>query len=215
MFTGIIKGMGRVLDVAETGGDRRITIGFDPQVIAAPATGASIAVNGACVTATAAAADRFTADISRETLSKTTFGRLAPDDRVNLEPSLALGQTLDGHWVSGHVDGVGRVVSVTPVGRSLGLLIEVPAELARYVAPKGSIAVDGISLTTNTVDGARFTANIVPHTREMTTIAEYVPGSAVNIEVDIVARYLERLLQARPAGLDMDKLKHHGFASDH
>lgn len=202
MFTGIITATGRVLDAEDTDGDCYIAIGFDAGAIETPVPGASIAVNGACVTATAADSDRFEADVSRETLSRTTFGQLAPGDRVNLEPSLTVGQALDGHWVSGHVDGVGRIVSLTPVGASLGLVVEVPAELARYVAPKGSIAVDGVSLTTNTVDGVRFTANIVPHTREMTTIAGYAAGTAVNIEVDIVARYLERLLQARSAGVD-------------
>ena len=214
MFTGIVKGTGEVLRVVDAGGDRHVTIGFDPAEIEPPLPGASIAVNGACVTATAAGPDSFEADLSKETLLRTTFGSLQPGARVNLEPALRLGQALDGHWVSGHVDGVGRVVRHEPSARSLCLTIDVPPELARYVAPKGSIAVDGVSLTTNTVEGARFTANIIPHTREMTIIAGYAPGTAVNIEVDIVARYLERLLPGRAAGVSLSKLKQHGFASE-
>src|SRR5690606_21037418 len=133
-----------------------------------PALGASVAVNGVCLTAAAVGTDRFEADVSGETLAVTTLGFLAPGALVNLEPSLALGDPLDGHLVSGHVDGVGRVVAVEPSARSLVLAIDVPPELARYVVRKGSIAVDGVSLTVNEVAGDRFSVNIVPHTRDST-----------------------------------------------
>jgi riboflavin synthase len=214
MFTGIIQGTGTILRQTDSGVDRHVVIGFDPRDIEPPPPGASVAVNGACLTATASGADFFEADVSAETLSATTFAGLRAGARVNLEPSLRLGQPLDGHWVSGHVDGVGRVVALRPLGRSLQLDLELPTELARYVARKGSITVDGVSLTVNDVAGARFSVNIVPHTREMTTIAGYGVGTPVNIEVDLVARYLERLLGEQGGTVDLDMLKRHGFASN-
>lgn len=198
MFSGIVKGTGRILEQSDAGGDRRIVIGFAGVLDEPPAVGASVAVNGACVTATAAAQECFEADLSQETLSVTTFPSLRPGARVNLEPSLKLGDPLDGHLVSGHVDGVGRVTDVRPVARSLRLAIELPADLARYAARKGSLAVDGVSLTVNDVAGRVVEVNIVPHTLETTIIAEYRPGTAVNIEVDMLARYVERLA-SRPA----------------
>lgn len=215
MFTGIIQGTGTILRQTDSGADRHVVIGFDPHGIERPPPGASVAVNGACLTATASGADCFEADVSAETLAATTFAGLAAGARVNLEPSLRLGQPLDGHWVSGHVDGVGRIVALRPIGRSLRLDVELPAELARYVARKGSIAVDGVSLTVNAVAGTRFSVNIVPHTGAMTTIGEYAVGTPVNIEVDLVARYLERLLGQQGDGtVDLDMLKRHGFASN-
>lgn len=196
MFSGIVKGTGRVLECVDMGGDRRVVIGFDGVPMAPPEIGASIAVNGVCLTAAAVDRHRFTADISRETVAVTTLGALEPDARVNLEPSLRLGDPLDGHIVSGHVDGVGRVVTVEPAARSLVFGIELPAGLAHYVARKGSIAVDGVSLTVNSIDGDRFDVNIVPHTRDTTIIADWREGTAVNIEIDMLARYVERILSA-------------------
>src|SRR5690606_7050945 len=159
--------------------------------------GASIAVNGACLTAIELGADRFAADVSAATLAVTTLGRLEAGARVNLEPSLKLGDPLDGHLVLGHVDGVGRVTAVRSDGRSRVIEIEVPPGLERYVARKGSIAVDGVSLTVNAVDGRRFEVNVVPHTAAVTIIGEYAPGTAVNIEADLLARYVARLQEGR------------------
>jgi len=198
MFSGIVKGVGRVLAVEERGGDRRLTIGFADTPLVPPAIGASIAVNGVCLTATAVGTDRFEADVSSETLSVTTLGLLAHGARVNLEPSLALGDPLDGHLVSGHVDGIARVASIEPAARSLVVAIDLPPGLARYVARKGSIAVDGVSLTVNEISGDRFSVNIVPHTRDATIIGDYRPGTPVNVEVDLLARYVERMLE-RPS----------------
>jgi riboflavin synthase len=194
MFSGIVKGVGRVLAVDDRGGDRRIAIGLAESGIHAPAVGASVAVNGVCLTAAAVGPDRFDADVSHETLAVTTLGLLAPGAPVNLEPSLALGDPLDGHLVSGHVDGVGRVAAVEPSARSLVLAIDVPPDLARYVVRKGSITIDGVSLTVNEVAADRLSVNIVPHTRDATVIAHYRAGTPVNVEVDMLARYVERML---------------------
>ena len=193
MFSGIVSGVGCVLDSADLGGDRRLTV--DTRGVALPSleTGCSIAVNGVCLTAVDCADGRFMADVSLETLSATTLGELSSGDPVNLESSLRLGDSVDGHLVTGHVDGVGRVVSVEPAARSLGVRIAVENELMRYIARKGSVAVDGVSLTVNTVDEDAFEVNIVPHTSDVTVISGYRPGRTVNIEVDVVARYLERL----------------------
>lgn len=193
MFSGIVKGVGRVLAQSDAGGDRRLTIGFDADVLPAPDIGASIAVNGCCLTVTSAERDRFTADVSHATLAVTTLGGLEADARVNLEPALRVGDALDGHWVTGHVDGVGAVAVLEPAARSTVVRFELPPDLARYVAPKGSIAVDGVSLTVNAAGERDFEVNIVPHTRTVTVAGGYVPGTAVNIEVDIIARYVERL----------------------
>src|SRR5690606_28100406 len=142
---------------------------------------------------------RFSADVSSETLARTTLGALAPGDPLNLEPALRIGDPLDGHLVSGHVDGVGRVVSVATAARSLAISIELPPELERYVARKGSIAVDGVSLTVNAVSGNAFDVNIVPHTRDATIIGRYRVGTGVNIEVDMLARYVARMREGRAA----------------
>ena len=193
VFSGIVKGVGRIVEENRVGSDRRIVVAFAPGLLDRFELGASVAVNGACLTATECAADRFAADVSAETLAVTTLGTLAVGARVNLESPLKLGETLDGHLVTGHIDGVGRVVALTPDGRSTRLSVELPAELARYVARKGSVAVDGVSLTVNAVAGNRFEVNIIPHTQAVTIIGEYGVGRAVNIEVDLIARYVERL----------------------
>lgn len=213
MFSGLVKGVGRVAARTDLGKDQRFTIEVGSAALPPLVVGASIAVNGVCLTVVTAAGGRFTADVSAETLAVTTLGNLRPGSRVNLESPLRAGDPLDGHIVSGHVDGVGHVMTVEPVGVSLKLAIEVPAALARYVAMKGSVAVDGVSLTVNAVRGARFEVNIIPHTQALTVIGEYRVGTAVNIEVDLLARYLERLLQERgDASIDLEFLKHHGYA---
>jgi riboflavin synthase len=161
------------------------------------AIGGSIAVNGCCLTAIELEPAAFAADLSRETLSLTTAGEWSTGSPVNLEKALTAGQALGGHYVTGHVDGVGRVLSRHDDARSVRVEFEVPPELARYVARKGSICVDGVSLTVNGVAGSRFDVNLVPHTLEVTILAGYRPGTRVNLEVDIIARYLERLVAER------------------
>ena len=193
MFSGIVRGTGRVLASVDLGADRRLSIDTRDVDLPSLETGCSIAVNGVCLTAIDCADGRFAADVSRETLSATTLGELSSGDPVNLEGALRLNDTVDGHLVTGHVDGIGRVVGVEPDARSTGLRITVDGSLMRYIARKGSVAVDGVSLTVNAVDEDAFEVNIVPHTSEVTVISGYRTGRAVNIEVDIVARYLERL----------------------
>ena len=186
--------------------------------IAPLGVGGSIAVNGVCLTTVAVTPERFTTDVSAETLAVTTLGRLGPGTRVNLEPPLRVGDPLDGHIVTGHVDGVGEVVTITPAGRSRRLVIAVLPALSRYIAAKGSVAVDGVSLTVNAVRDAEFEVNIIPHTLTVTVIGEYRSGTAVNIEVDTLARYLERLAQTdadAEAGIDLAFLRKHGYARDH
>jgi len=196
VFTGIIKDVGRIVERRDVGGDRRFTIRGEALDLGQYPIGASVAVNGVCLTVVDRTPRAFVADVSSETLRVTTFGSLGEGDRVNIEPALRMGDSLDGHWVTGHVDGVGHVRSVEPAARSQIYRIEVPRELAKYVAKKGSIAVDGTSLTVNEVDGALFTVTIIPHTQTATIIGSYAVATAVNIEVDIVARYMERLRQS-------------------
>ena len=213
MFSGLVKGLGRIAARTDLGKDQRFVIELGTAAIGPLRVGGSIAVNGVCLTAVAVAADRFTADVSAETLAVTTFGGLAAGASVNLEPPLNAGDPLDGHIVTGHVDGVGSVVAIEAAGRSTRLVIEVPPALSRYIAAKGSVAVDGVSLTVNAVRGARFEVNIIPHTQAVTVIGEYRPGRAVNIEVDMIARYLERLVSAAgESGIDLKMLKDHGYA---
>ncbi len=211
MFSGIVTGTGAIRERHARGGDQRLVIGTGSAALGDIAAGASIAVNGVCLTALEPGADVFAADVSAETLAKTTLGTLEPGAAVNLERSLQVGDTIDGHLVYGHVDGVGRVVGLAEAARSLELTIEVPGELARYLAVKGSVTVDGVSLTVNAVGPDRFSVNIIPHTRAITVISAYVRGTPVNIEVDMIARYLERLLAAGSDGLSPDTLKRHGF----
>ena len=194
MFTGIVQGVGRIRSVEPHGGDVTLWIATGDVSLADVAIGGSIAVNGCCLTAVRLKPDAFAADLSRETLSLTTAGEWSPGTPVNLEKALTAGQALGGHYVTGHVDGVGRVIARHDDARSVRVEFEVPAELARYVARKGSICVDGVSLTVNGVAGTRFDVNLVPHTLEMTILGGYRPGTRVNLEVDIIARYLERLV---------------------
>jgi riboflavin synthase len=194
MFTGIVQGVGRVRAVESRGGDVAMWIETARVPLAGVEIGGSIAVNGCCLTAVELEAHAFKADLSRETLSLTTASQWQPGTAVNLEKALTAGQALGGHYVTGHVDGVGQVVSRHDDARSVRVEFEVPAELARYIARKGSVCVDGVSLTVNGVAGPRFDVNLVPHTLEMTILGGYRPGTRVNLEVDIIARYLERLV---------------------
>lgn len=220
MFTGIIEAVGRIAAFEERGGDQRIRIDAGALDLSQVSVGDSIAVNGVCLTAVELRAQGFAADVSRESLSLTTLGKLKAGARVNLEQALRLSTPLGGHLVSGHVDGVGTLLEVREDARSWRLQIHAPGELARYIAPKGSICVDGTSLTINKVKGAVFELNIVPHTLATTIIDEYRVGTQVNLEVDIIARYLERLLLGEQAaepsggggGLTEELLRRHGFA---
>ena len=196
MFTGIVRTIGRVAAVTEREGDVEMVFEAGGLDLPAAAVGDSIAVAGACLTITRLAQGTFAADVSRETLSRTTLGDLVPGSPVNLEPALRAGDALGGHYVTGHVDGLAVVASVEGDARSWRVVFEAPEGLARYVAPKGSVTVDGVSLTVNEVEGRRFGVNLIPHTREVTTLGDLVPGAAVNLEVDIIARYVERLSAA-------------------
>lgn len=194
MFTGIIESIGTIRDMQPKGGDMRLTIATGKLDMSDVALGDSIAVNGVCLTAVALDHGNFSADVSRETLSLTSLGHLARGSKVNLEKALTLQTRLGGHLVSGHVDGLGEVISRQDDARSVRFSIRAPAQLAKYIAAKGSITMDGTSLTVNKVEGSTFELNIVPHTLQETIIADYRSGTPVNLEVDVIARYLERLL---------------------
>ncbi|MGD8349152.1 MAG: riboflavin synthase [Gammaproteobacteria bacterium] len=197
MFTGIVKAVGSISGKQDRDGDMRLVIDCGGLDLAGTRAGDSIAVNGVCLTAVEIDARGFAADVSLETLGKTSLGELDIGSPVNLETALALGDPLGGHLVSGHVDGIGVLLESKPEARSIRYRFEVEPELQHYIAVKGSVTVDGTSLTVNMVDGNRFDVNIVPHTRQNTVFGSYRPGSRVNIEVDIIARYLERLLEGR------------------
>lgn len=195
MFTGIVQAVGEIVAVAPLGEGVRLEIDAGALGLSDVAAGDSICVQGACLTATALNGRRFSADVSQETL-RCTAGLGAPG-RVNLEKAMRLGDALGGHLVTGHVDGVGEVVAVAQSGASKRLRVRAPQELARYVARKGSVTVDGVSLTVNRVEGDAFEANLIPHTVEQTTLSRLAPGAKVNLEVDLLARYIERLLESR------------------
>ena len=195
MFTGIVQGVGTVRAIEPRGGDVTIFIDTGAVSLADIELGGSIAVSGVCLTATQHTASSFAADVSRETLALTTLGGLVAGTKVNLEKALLAGQALGGHYVTGHVDGVGQVVSRHDDARSVRMEFVVPPELARYVARKGSICIDGVSLTVNGAVGDRFDVNLVPHTLEVTTLGGLQAGSRVNLEVDIIARYVERMMR--------------------
>jgi riboflavin synthase len=197
MFTGIIRGVGRVAAVTGGDGDARIEIDDRDASLGPLAPGDSVAVDGVCLTAVTVNDRGFAADVSAETLRATTLGRLTSGAAVNLEPALRAGDPLGGHLVSGHVDGVGELLACGEEARSRRLRFAAPPALGRYIAVKGSITVDGVSLTVNAVDGAEFEVNVIPHTLIATNLGGRAAGDAVNLEVDPVARYLERLLAAR------------------
>ena len=216
MFTGIIEAVGHIESIEDKGGDARFWINTGKLDMSDVALGDSIAMNGVCLTAIELKANAYCADVSGETLSLTTLKHLAQGSAVNLEKALTPTTRLGGHLVSGHVDGIGQVVDRRDDARSVRFIIEAPKELARYIAMKGSITVDGVSLTVNKVDGARFELNIVPHTLQETVIAEYRSGREVNLEVDLIARYLERLVlgdKAAQPGSNITEafLAEHGF----
>jgi riboflavin synthase len=202
VFTGLVQEVGEIRSVEPRGAagasDSRLVVGFrsiDPSRLE---PGASICVDGVCLTVAQLDRDNFAADVSGETLRVTTLGSKRPGASVNLEPSLRAGDALGGHWVSGHVDGVAEVTGASRDARSLRVEFAVPPELARYVARKGSVTLDGVSLTVNEVQGQRFVINLIPHTLEVTTLAALQPGVRVNLEVDLMARYIERLNSYSP-----------------
>ncbi len=210
MFTGIIQAMGTVRRMTRRGEDALFLIDA-PMELEDVKTGDSIAVNGACLTVTAKSGEGFAADVSAETLARTNLSVLKPGDRVNLEKSLRMQDFLSGHIVLGHVDGLGRIQEKTGRSQSVIFGVEVSEELSKYVVEKGSIAIDGISLTVNRCEKNRFYVNIIPHTAQATTLSIRKKGDLVNIETDILGKYVEKFLH-RPKGFDVDFLKTHGFA---
>ena len=218
MFTGIIQAVGEVAAIEQTGGDVKLRIKTGDLPLEDVHLGDSIATNGVCLTVTELPGDGYWADVSTETLSLTSLKSTVVGSAVNLEKSLTPTTALGGHLVSGHVDGLGRVVGLTRDARSWRVSIEAPSDLARYIAQKGSICVDGTSLTVNSVEGARFELNIIPQTWEETVFSGYALGNEVNLEVDVIARYLERLLQSGVAptasSITVETLKNAGYYSD-
>ncbi len=216
MFTGIVQGLGTITGIRRSGTGALLDIkaGF---VLEEPQVGESIAVNGVCLTAVSISADAFTADVSPETLSRSTLGRLRPGYRVNLERALRLSDRLGGHLVSGHVDGVGRIMGKRVLSQFNLYTISVPDGLDRYIIEKGSVAVDGISLTVNSCSRGRFQVAVIPHTADITTMGLRDVGHEVNIEVDIIGKYIEKLLASGKSeemprgGISLDLLARNGF----
>jgi len=215
MFTGIIEAIGEIATIEPRGGDVRLRVKTGKLPLEGVQLGDSICTSGVCLTVVDLPGDGYWADVSNETLSLTTVGTWSTGTKVNLERALTPESRLGGHIVSGHVDGMGTVVERYEEGRSWRFLIEAPAELARYIAHKGSICIDGTSLTVNSVNGARFDLNIIPQTMAETVIGGYQVGTQVNLEVDVIARYLERLLlgdkAAKPSELSLDTLAENGY----
>ena len=217
MFTGIIQAVGEIAALEPRGGDLRLRIHTGKLPLEDVALGDSIATNGVCLTVTDLPGDGFWADVSVETLNFTTLSQLSQGSRVNLEKALTPESRLGGHIVSGHVDGVGEIVSMQEDARSWRFVLRAPDEIAKYIAHKGSICIDGTSLTVNAVNGAEFDLNIIPQTMAETVFGEYRPGSRVNLEVDVIARYLERLVLGSGAaagdGLSLQTLADNGYLS--
>ena len=216
MFTGIVESIGQIACIETRQGDLRLQVMTGALSLDDVELGDSIATNGVCLTVVELLADGFIADVSRETLNFTTLSDWQVGKKVNLEKALTLAKRLGGHIMSGHIDGVGEVLARQEDARSIRLQMSAPKELAKYIAHKGSICIDGVSLTVNAVDGCQFELNIVPHTAQETIIVDYSIGVKVNLEVDIIARYLERLLTGETAGeptssIDKDFLTRHGF----
>ena len=197
MFTGIVTSVGRVAAVGGGANARRLSIETGGLSTADWHVGDSVAVSGVCLTLVDIAPGRFDAELSGETLARTTLRRLAAGSAVNLEPAVAAGSALGGHLVTGHVDGVATVRACAEEAGSLHAEIEAPAELLRFIAEKGSVTLDGVSLTVGRVAGASFAIDVIPHTLKVTTLSSIAPGQALNLEVDLLARYLDRLLEAR------------------
>jgi riboflavin synthase len=194
MFTGIVLAVGEIVDMQETNGDRTLGVRAGGVDLRGTRIGDSISVQGVCLTVTRLTENAFYADVSRETLDKTTLNLVKVGDHVNLEPALRAGDPLGGHLVSGHVDAIGTLVAAREDARSWRMEFELPADLARFVAPKGSICLDGVSLTVNEVRGRRFDVNIIPHTFAVTSLGERRVGDPINVEIDLIARYLDRLI---------------------
>jgi riboflavin synthase len=216
MFTGIILAVGKIANIENKAGDCRLKIEIGKLPLSDAALGDSIAVNGVCLTAVELGGNYFTADVSNETLSRTTLKNAVAGTPVNLELALTPNTRMGGHIVSGHVDGIGKVIEKKPDARSVRFKFKAPDNLAKYIAEKGSICINGISLTVNEVQGATFTVNIVPHTLKETTLNDAVVGTEVNLEVDLLARYMERLMQGEAAakdhsGITEDLLQKSGF----
>lgn len=215
MFTGIIEAIGRIKKIEPVGGDLRLHVDTGSLDMSDVQLGDSIAVNGVCLTAIEFDNKHFAADVSNETITLTSLQNLAIASEVNLEKALLPTTRLGGHLVSGHVDGLGEVISVKEESRSIQLIIKAPADLKRYIAMKGSICIDGASLTVNKITNADFEINIVPHTQQQTIIKNYKPGTKVNLEVDLIARYLERLLMKQEnntaEGITLGTLAKAGF----
>lgn len=215
MFTGIIEAVGRINKIEPVGGDIRLRVDVGALDMSDVQPGDSIAVNGVCLTAIEFDDNHFTADVSNETITLTSLKGLAIGSEVNLEKALLPTTRLGGHLVSGHVDGLGEVISIKEESRSIQLIIRAPEELKHYIAMKGSICIDGTSLTVNRIADTDFEINIVPHTQQQTIIKHYAPGTRVNLEVDLIARYLERLL-TKPGsgtgeGVTLESLAKAGF----
>ena len=211
MFTGIIKDIGTIAVLERRGGDVQMRVNSSQLPWADYEPGESIAVNGVCLTAVSLNETGFDTDVSVETLDVTALGQLNVGARVNLEPALSLRDRLGGHLVSGHIDCKGKITAMASDARSTRMSIDIPEDYIRYVAKKGSICVDGVSLTINEVSGNRFESNIIPHTAAHTIIGDYAVGTMVNIEVDLLARYLERLLGNEDKALTEEFLREHGY----
>jgi len=216
VFSGIIETVGSIRTLNKDAKGARIAIEA-PGVLDGVQLGDSIALNGVCITVVDFDGSNFEADLSVETLRRTNLGELAVGDRCNLERAMALGERLGGHLVSGHVDGVGRILGRKPEGDSIWLTFEAPVEVMRYVVYKGSIAVDGISLTVAACDDETFSVSIIPHTSEQTTLTEKKDGAAVNLEADLIGKYVEKLLAPHAesriqSGVTMEKLREQGYA---
>ena len=213
MFTGIIKAIGKVERIEPQGGDLRLTISCADLPWEEFVLGESISINGACLTAVEFLQNGFVADVSAETASVTALANLAAGSRVNLEPSVSLGERLGGHLVSGHVDCVGQIKTRETDARSVRLVVGIPVEYSRYLVKKGSVCIDGVSLTVNEVSDNTFGVNIIPHTADVTIIGDYRSGTEVNIEVDLLARYVERLLgNGDETAISKEFLRAHGYA---
>jgi riboflavin synthase len=211
MFTGIIAAIGKIDAVQPKGGDLSLIVATQQLTLSDVALGDSIAINGVCLTVVNINSSDLTFDVSRESLDRTSLGNVKAGSEVNLEKALAVGERLGGHFVSGHVDGLGSVLSMKESARSVQFRFEMPADLARYVAEKGSICIDGVSLTVNNVGEQWFEVNIIPHTMQETIMKSYTVGTKVNLEVDLIARYLERLLPETNSTITRDTLVKHGF----
>ena len=214
MFTGIIEAIGSVARLQQLGSDWRLAINSEKLDLSDVVLGDSIAVNGCCLTVVELERNIFSADVSNESMRCTALGEFKEGTRVNLEKAMLASGRLGGHIVSGHVDGVGTLIESTEDGASISLVYEAPKKIAKYIAGKGSVCIDGISLTVNEVSGQKFTVNVIPHTQTETIIGDYKAGQNVNLEVDIIARYLERLLQGANSSegeLSKNFLAEHGF----